>query len=842
MEYSLDLPDPHGFLVWTGRRTAMLARSPLPTDASYVITGGGKAWAKVTVGEPQLLAVKELESRSAEHQVKAEEAAEWWPKLDAVYLQKFETVERYDPPLSLSTNGKQAEAAQPAVAHHGEHAVMMDQVGMGGSPKPGANVADFLESRIHKGYTDAADDLLAAGYLSKDERIELSSAVTSALAAFRTTLESGLGQLAGRAIEAEAALELTGKQEQETTTMPYMKVKDGDETCVYKKGPDGKQTGKTLGCHPTEKEANAQIAALNANEVAAKAKLEGRESDEQQTRAIMQAFHDAFDIVKELPGGQTTEVYPWISDTYTDEGAFIVELDGKSYRVNYEEADGAITFDPPETWQEVVRYEEWRPVPLPEMMMGTASRVLMGAKGLKTQPPAAAAGAPEPSIKAGRRMRGDKLRMLKGFRKTMNRLMKELSEVLGWADYAEADKGLVGGIKLIDGPDGEKWVLTWTTNSFEDRDKEIFTAEALEDYVKRHEDEEAKGAFWFWHIPGSKFGTIKWQGMSGRFLVEAGPFDETDVGKAFKAFLEEHPDGHPTIAPEGWGTSHGFVYKSGDREDGVYDWLEKHETTVLPGHVAANPYNPGKAMEVFTVDKKQRAALEAIGGKDLADQVVALGEGMTKDLEDAGVAYKAALAAQVQPIIEGTKDAALKSALQAALKAEEPKAAVMAAAAKAKGADAKTLAPILAALGETPPEPPASEPKGEETEPPAPESVGSLRAEVSEAFKARAEGTGARLNSIEAKLDQLVTVVAEANTLEAEKAGLTPRASLKAVVTSAIGNPATRVDGRTALAKSEPKETPQPTDEGSGIPLLGRIKQLNAERTGKGVATQTPAA
>ncbi len=48
--------------------------------------------------------------------------------------------------------------------------------------------------------------------------------------------------------------------------MPYTKKKNGDEWCVYKKGADGEPEGDTLGCHPSEAEADAQIAAIHANE------------------------------------------------------------------------------------------------------------------------------------------------------------------------------------------------------------------------------------------------------------------------------------------------------------------------------------------------------------------------------------------------------------------------------------------------------------------------------------------------------------------------------------------------------------------------------------------------
>jgi len=47
--------------------------------------------------------------------------------------------------------------------------------------------------------------------------------------------------------------------------MPYIKVKDGERTCVHKKNPDG-TAGERMACHDTDAEADRQMAALRANE------------------------------------------------------------------------------------------------------------------------------------------------------------------------------------------------------------------------------------------------------------------------------------------------------------------------------------------------------------------------------------------------------------------------------------------------------------------------------------------------------------------------------------------------------------------------------------------------
>jgi hypothetical protein len=47
--------------------------------------------------------------------------------------------------------------------------------------------------------------------------------------------------------------------------MPWKIYKEGEEWCVYKHGPDGAKMGESMGCHPSEAEAQKQIMALHAN-------------------------------------------------------------------------------------------------------------------------------------------------------------------------------------------------------------------------------------------------------------------------------------------------------------------------------------------------------------------------------------------------------------------------------------------------------------------------------------------------------------------------------------------------------------------------------------------------
>ena len=214
---------------------------------------------------------------------------------------------------------------------------------------------------------------------------------------------------------------------------------------------------------------------------------------------------------------------------------------------------------------------------------------------------------------------------------------------------------------------GEQWWFQWTTNAFQDRDGEIFTTKALTDFVERHQDDDVKGEFWYRHIPGSKFGTVKWQAMVGRFLAQAGPFDDTPTGQAFKEFFTQYPDGHPKLAPEGWGASHGYNYDREDRTDGVYEWLEIKESTVLRSDAASNPWNPAPKIiqrSAIMNDKEKKELLE-IGGQALVDAVMQQGEEATKNLEGRNIAHKnyAEYADRLMTIAEALEDETAKQEL-----------------------------------------------------------------------------------------------------------------------------------------------------------------------------------
>jgi hypothetical protein len=239
---------------------------------------------------------------------------------------------------------------------------------------------------------------------------------------------------------------------------------------------------------------------------------------------------------------------------------------------------------------------------------------------------------------------------------TVNDLGKDvLAHVTGEAEQGGEEKSLTDSnysdnlkygtrafaFKAADGTD---WWMQWTTNAFRDREREIFSTKALEEYVERHRDEDVKGEFWYRHIPGTKFANVVWQAMVGRFLVQAGPFDDTPIGNYFRKFFLANPDGHDDVAPHGWGTSHGYYFDGEDRKDGVYNWMEIRESTVLPVHIASNIWSPAprilRKQRSRKMNAQEEKELREIGGDELVKLVKQQGAEQTKRLEGY-VAFKA---------------------------------------------------------------------------------------------------------------------------------------------------------------------------------------------------------
>lgn len=386
--------------------------------------------------------------------------------------------------------------------------------------------------------------------------------------------------------------------------------------------------------------------------------------------------------------------------------------------------------------------------------------------------------------------------------------------------------------------DGKVYWMQWTTNAFRDREGETFTTKSIEELVERRAGDTKKGEFWFWHIPGTKFADVTWQGVVGRFLVEAGPFDDTKLGRAAQKFFTENPDGHSEIAPSGWGASHGYKYESEDREDAVYEWFDIRESTVLPEHLAANQYNPAPGvvlLEEKMLTQEQRKAVDTIFGEGSADEIEGIGESKTKALEAAGIAFKENEAeAEVQPEPEPAEDVAPEAEAEVEAEAEAEPEPEQEAVQEEGEAEAEA-------------EPEAEDEAEAEVETEA-EAQGKEFTDVKEALVALAAVVGdlrkdvQELKAVPEQVQALADKVQDIQRSDDEKvterlAGI-PGASFKALIEemvegrSTIGAQENQIDGRGELARSKaklPKEMADKQQDDAVFPVpmqwLGRATE-----------------
>ena len=209
------------------------------------------------------------------------------------------------------------------------------------------------------------------------------------------------------------------------------------------------------------------------------------------------------------------------------------------------------------------------------------------------------------------------------------------------------------GLKVAE-VDGKTMWFAYTTNAFEDREGEVFSTKALEDYVASVDSGEIpdgilaelkardlpttpQGELWLMHLPHTRIGEPLWKAVEGRFLLEAGLFDDSPMAHAVATHLKAHG--------ADYGLSHGYLYNPGDREDGVYDWMHKFETSLLPVGWAANAWTAFSVIdqkEVNMVDAKKRDELVKLAGGDeaLVDGFLKTASERTAALETEGVKHK----------------------------------------------------------------------------------------------------------------------------------------------------------------------------------------------------------
>jgi hypothetical protein len=238
-----------------------------------------------------------------------------------------------------------------------------------------------------------------------------------------------------------------------------------------------------------------------------------------------------------------------------------------------------------------------------------------------------------------------------------------------------------------------RWVA-FSSNSFEDLERELFSTKALEEAVEYAEKADERGPLLLFHVPEAEIGHCDFQAVQGRFLIESGTFDDTPLGKkALDYFINSDEEHQVSI---------GYKYVDGDEKDGIYDWFRFRERSVCPHGTAANPWTDFKVTAGGNdVDDRQKGFLSKVLGEEWTNSAIATADQKTKELENQGIRFKT---------IDGTTEQAVSAEFVRSLAKEmglDPDRAVAA---------AKAVASKSESEGEKPAE---EAPNGGEVEKPA---------------------------------------------------------------------------------------------------------------------------
>lgn len=98
----VDLPRPHGYLVWHGKQQAIASPEPLPIG-EVLITSEGEAYGLATLGQPAQMTVSEFqrEEQAEKHCTRPEERKTWWPKVSSLYVYGIKEWNGFDKPQPI---------------------------------------------------------------------------------------------------------------------------------------------------------------------------------------------------------------------------------------------------------------------------------------------------------------------------------------------------------------------------------------------------------------------------------------------------------------------------------------------------------------------------------------------------------------------------------------------------------------------------------------------------------------------------------------------------------------------------------------------------------------------
>lgn len=192
-------------------------------------------------------------------------------------------------------------------------------------------------------------------------------------------------------------------------------------------------------------------------------------------------------------------------------------------------------------------------------------------------------------------------------RRGLKELILDTFKALGQAPKDQA-------FTVFKAQDGEHYWISRHTGKFIDRESEIITNKAHDDYVARVQ----KGLvpmpeLWTWHKKGTMHGQADFVWKSGGFTLGLGHFVGTpEQKKQAIEFYQKHGDKIKL--------SHMFKYPKRGKVGKVYHAYNTVEITTLPDGAEAFPYTSFQEFDM-SLTTEQRDFIRGIGGDDMLKRV-----------------------------------------------------------------------------------------------------------------------------------------------------------------------------------------------------------------------------
>lgn len=190
-----------------------------------------------------------------------------------------------------------------------------------------------------------------------------------------------------------------------------------------------------------------------------------------------------------------------------------------------------------------------------------------------------------------------------------------------------------GGFRAFKDLEGKWRWLAVSSNTFVDREGEMFTKEAHELNVRTIEETGKYPDLRLWHVPGTRVGIADMLDVSSEgFVVATGTFDEGKERVAER--LKE-------LGP--FGVSHGYRYREQDKVDGVFHGYMDYELSVLPLERAANTdtgFLAGQEVPEMSLSKDKKDFISNVLGVELADTLEKTLQTAAAKAAEGGVGYK----------------------------------------------------------------------------------------------------------------------------------------------------------------------------------------------------------